>query len=194
MIDHPRLVEALRLEIVHQVIGVVRRLMAHRALAFAEEYGLAAQLSGRCFGTVDVAEHVELRCRREVEHLLEFRHLMDLAAAIENVHPFLGRDDMVAVEVRGALLELGKVLHRLQRTLRAKQSLDVHAAQRRGVDAVAELLRADVADQMRRAIGMAVGMAIEAGDTAARLVRWAIFGWVELLRSEGGHPTPRALR
>src|SRR5258708_32066906 len=117
---------------------------------------------------------------------------MDLAAAIENVHPFLGRDDMVAVEVRGALLELGKVLHRLQRTLRAKQSLDVHAAQRRGVDAVAELLRADVADQMRRAIGMAVGMAIEAGDTAARLLRAAIFGLVDRLLSERRYQQPEA--
>jgi hypothetical protein len=110
--------------------------------------------------------------------------------------PYLGRDDMVAVEVRGALLELGKVLHRLHSMLRAKQSLDVHAAQRRGVDAVAELLRADVADQMRRAIGMAVGMAIEASDTAARLLRTAIFGLVELLLSEGRsttRPAPHVL-
>src|SRR5258706_13193794 len=134
MIDHPRLVEALRLEIVHEVIRVVRRLMTHRALAFAEEYGLAAQLSGRCFGTVEVAEDVELRCRREVQHLLEFRHLMDLAAAIEDVHSFFGRDDMVAVEVRGALLELGKILPRLRATPGAKKTPEFPPPQRRGAD------------------------------------------------------------
>ena len=65
--------------------------------------------------------------------------------------PFLVRDHRVAVEVGGALLELGEVLDRLQRALRAEEALDVHAAQRGRVDAVAELLRADVADQVRRA-------------------------------------------
>ena len=59
--------------------------------------------------------------------------------------PFLRGGDRVAVEIRGPLLELGKVLDALQRPLRAEQPLDVHAAQRRRVDAVAVLLRPDVA-------------------------------------------------
>ena len=65
--------------------------------------------------------------------------------------PFFGGDDRVAVEVGRALLELGEVLDALQRPLRAEQPLDVHAAQAGRVDAVAELLRADVADQVRGA-------------------------------------------
>ena len=65
--------------------------------------------------------------------------------------PFLVGDHRVAVEVRRALLELREVLDALQRALRAEEALDVDAAQRRRVDAVAELLRADVADQVRRA-------------------------------------------
>jgi hypothetical protein len=39
-----------------------------------------------------------------------------------------------------ALLEFGEVLDRLQGALRAEEALDVHAAQRRRVDTVPELL------------------------------------------------------
>src|SRR5689334_17727657 len=39
---------------------------------------------------------------------------MDLATAFEDIDPFLGRDDRIAVEVGGPLLELGEVLHRLE--------------------------------------------------------------------------------
>ena len=70
----------------------------------------------------------------------------------------------VAVEVGGPLLELGEVLDGLQRALRAEQALDVHAAQRRRVDAVAVLVRPDVADGVRGGVGVAVGVAVEAGD------------------------------
>ena len=86
-----------------------------------------------------------------------------------DVDALLGGDDGIAVEVGGALLELGEVLHGLQRALRAEQPLDVHAAQRRRVDAVAELLRADVADEVRGGVGVAVGVAVEAGDARLRL-------------------------
>src|SRR6202045_2277116 len=46
-VDHLRLEEALGLEIVHQVIGVIGRGVAGIAAALAEEYLLAAQLGGR---------------------------------------------------------------------------------------------------------------------------------------------------
>ena len=82
--------------------------------------------------------------------------------------PFLVAITGIAVEVGGALLELGEVLDALQRALRAEQPLDVHAAQGRRLDAVAELLRPDVADQVRGGVGVAVGVAVEAGDAAAR--------------------------
>ena len=83
---------------------------------------------------------------------------------------------------------------RLQRPLRAEQPLDVDAAQRRRVDAVAELLRADVADQVRRAVGVAVGVAVEAGHAAAGLDAAAVVGRVELLLRERRDAAAAALR
>ena len=93
---------------------------------------------------------------------------MHLATALEYVHALLGGDAGVAVEVGGALLELGEVLDGLQGPLRPEEPLDVHAAQGRRLDAVAELLRPDVAYQVRRAVGVPVDVAVEAGDAAVR--------------------------
>ena len=42
---------------------------------------------------------------------------MNLAAALEGVDPLGGRGDLIAVEVSGALLELGEVLDSLERPL-----------------------------------------------------------------------------
>ena len=108
--------------------------------------------------------------------------------------PFLVAITGIAVEVGRALLELGEIFHRLERPLRTEQSLDVHAAQRRRIDAVAELLRTDVADQMRGAVGVAVRVAVEAGHAAAGLVRAAIVGLVELLLRKRRHAAAAALR
>ena len=110
---------------------------------------------------------------------------MHLTATLEHVHPLLGGDYRVAVEVGGTLLELGEVLDGLQRPLRAEQPLDVHPAQRRRVDAVAERLRAHVAGQVGSGICVAVRMAVEAGHAAARMLATAIVGEVELLLRKG---------
>jgi hypothetical protein len=53
-----------------------------------------------------------------------------------------------------------EVLDGLQRALQAEQPLDVHAAQRRRLDPMAELLRPDVADQMVGPVRVAVLVAI----------------------------------
>ena len=126
--------------------------MARGALGLAEEHasGRAARLRVALL-RIELAEDVQLRGRREVEQLLELGHEVDLAAALEDVDALLRGDHRIAVEVGGPLLELGEVLDALQRPLRAEQPLDVHAAQRRRVEPVAELLRADVADQVRGA-------------------------------------------
>jgi hypothetical protein len=50
------------------------------------------------------------------------------------VDALLGGDDVVAIEVGAALLELGEVLDALQGALRSEESLDVDAPQRGGVD------------------------------------------------------------
>src|SRR6266481_6822010 len=64
-VDHFRLEEALGLEIMHQVVGVIGRGVAGTAPALAEEDLLAAQFGLRGLGRIEPAEHVELRGRRE---------------------------------------------------------------------------------------------------------------------------------
>jgi len=54
--------------------------------------------------------------------------------------------------------------------------LEVHTAQRRGLDPVAKLLGPDVADQVCRAIGAAILMTVEAGHAEARVLAAAICG------------------
>src|SRR5882762_7001886 len=66
-VDHGRLEKALDLEIVHQVIGVVRRGVAGTALALAEEDLLSAQLVGSGFAWIELSQHVDLRRRRQSE-------------------------------------------------------------------------------------------------------------------------------
>jgi hypothetical protein len=56
----------------------------------------------------------------------------------------------------------------------------------RGVDTVAELLRADVANEMRRGVRVTIGVAIQAGHTSAGSLGASVLGLVELLLGEGG--------
>ncbi len=129
--------------------------MADGASRLAEEDRLAAQLGLRRLLLVEPAEVVELRNWREVEQLLELGHRMDLAAAFEVIGALPHRGVRFAVEVRRPLLELGEVLDRFERALRAEQALDVDATQRRHVDAVPERLRPNIADDVCRRVGVA---------------------------------------
>src|SRR5450755_2342297 len=180
-VNHRRLEKALDLEIVHQVIGVVGRGVADTALALAEEDLLPAQLSGSGLAWIELSEHVELRCRREPQHLLELGHDVDLMAALENVYALLRRDHIFTVEIGAPLLEFGEILNRFERALRAKQPLNEHASQSGGGDAMAGLRRTSIGRKMRRPVGMTVRVAIQAAHAPARLLRAAILGLVELL-------------
>jgi len=42
---------------------------------------------------------------------------MNLATRLQRIYAFLGGDDVISVEIGGALLELGEVLYCLQSTL-----------------------------------------------------------------------------
>ena len=75
--------------------------------------------------------------------------------------------DRVAVEVGGALLELGEVLDRAEAPLRAVDLLVEHAAEADGVEAEPALLRADVGVEVELAGGVAVDVAVEAGHAQA---------------------------
>ena len=59
------------------------------------------------------------------------------------------------------------------------------------LDAVAELLRPDIADQVRRPVGVTVRVAVEAHDSAAGLCRATIVGQVELLLGKRRHQEPQ---
>jgi len=100
-------------------------------------------------------------------------------------HALLCGDHSIAVEVGGALFELGEILDRLQGTLGAEEPLNVHAAEREGFDAVAELLRASIGGQVCRAVLVPVRMAVKASCTEAGNRRTAILGSIELLLWEG---------
>ena len=186
VVDRHRLEEALGLEIVHQVVGIVRRGVAGAAPALAEEDLLAAQLGGGSLARIKLAEHVEFRCRRETELLLEFRHQVDLVDATEDIQALLGADHVVTVEICSGLLELGEIFDGLERALRAEQPLDLHAAQRRRDDAVPDFLRSGIGRKVRGLVGMAVRVAVEARCAAARLLRAAVLGLIVLLLRKWG--------
>ncbi len=163
VVDHHRLEEALGLEVVHQSCRC--RTAADGRLAhwpLPKKIVLAPHLGLRRLGGIELAEDVELRRRRKVQHLLKIGHEVDLAAALERIDALLRGDHDIAVEIGGALLELGEILDRLQGTLRAEQPLNVDTAQRDRLDAVAEGLRAGIRGEVRRAVLVAVRMAIEA--------------------------------
>src|SRR6476661_5636333 len=58
---------------------------------------------------------------------------------------------------------------------------------------MAELLRTNIANQVRRAVRMAVHVAIETGDAPMRLPAAAVLGGVELLLRERGNEQPQTL-
>ena len=159
--------------------------MAGRALALAKEDGLPPQLGGRRLLGIELSEYVQLRRRRKVEDLLELGHEVDLAAALEDVDALLGGNHRIPVEIGRPLLELREVLHGLQGTLGPEQPLDVDPAKRRRLDAMAELLRADVAHQMGSPVRVAVLVAVEAGHAEARVLAPPIRRGIELLLGNG---------
>src|SRR6478736_450377 len=109
--------EALELEIVQGVVGVIRRRMARRALALVEEHVLTAQFLGARLVRIELAVETELGCWGEIEDLLEFGHVLDLGAAVERIHALLRGQHRVAIEIGRALLEFGEVLDAHQRAL-----------------------------------------------------------------------------
>src|SRR5258707_9905428 len=91
-IDGARLEEATGLQIVHQVVGVVRRRVAGGTLALTEKNFLPAQLLWGGFSWIEMPEKIELWRPRKVQEFLEFCHKMHLAAALQKVHALLCGD------------------------------------------------------------------------------------------------------
>src|SRR5262245_53160731 len=136
--------------------------MALGTACLAEKELLAPLLGGRAFLRVELSKDVELGRGREIQERLELGHEVDLTAALENIDALLRSEDGIAVEVGRPLFELREVLNASEGPLRPEQPLLMHTAQRRRVDAVAELLRPDVADEVGRCVRVPVRVALEA--------------------------------
>src|SRR5688572_19821548 len=96
------------------------------------------------------------------------------------MHALACRRHVIAVEIRGALLELSEVFHRPQRALRPMDLLIEQAAQTRAVEAEARRLRTHIRCQMKSRVGMKVRVAVETGNTETLLSDLTIFGLIEL--------------
>src|ERR1035437_1608410 len=168
--------------------------MAARALTLSEEDLLSVKL-GRCrLCRIQLAIPSQLRCRRKVHNLLKLRHEVYLASALQHIHALLRCNHRIAVEVGRSLLELREVLYRLQRPLRAEEPLNIHTTQRRCLDAMAELLRPNIAYQVERTVCSAIRMAIQARNSTARLLRAPIDRLIELLLRKRRQQQPQALK
>ena len=88
-VDHLRLEEPLDLQVVHQVVGVVRRRVAVAHWPLPKKSSSPRSSLSLALRGIELAEDVELRRRREVEQLLELGHEVDLAAALEDVDALL---------------------------------------------------------------------------------------------------------
>src|ERR1035437_4729131 len=108
--------------------------MTGGATGFPVKNGFATQFAGTGLGGIKLAVDVQFGRRREIEQRQELRHKMDLRASFKNIDPLLGCHALIAVEVCGALFKLGEILHRLEGSLRAEQTLDVQSAEKRGVN------------------------------------------------------------
>lgn len=91
-VDLPWFVEALRLQIVHKIIGVVGRLMATHTVRSAKKKSLPTHLGLIAFSGIDLAVDAQLGRWREVRYLLEH-----LAATLKNVNALFGSNHRVAV-------------------------------------------------------------------------------------------------
>ena len=167
--------------------------MTGGALGLAEEQRLAPELALGGLAGVELAEDVELGRGREVQEVLDLGHEMHLAAALQDVDALALGLDGVTVEVRRALLELREILDALHRPLRAEQPLDVHAPERRRVDAVAMLVRTDVADRVRGRVRVPVGVTVEAGHALVGGEGATVLGGVELRLGKRRDEEPQAL-
>src|SRR5688500_4506637 len=103
--------------------------------------------------------------------------------AVENVDSFLCRNHRVAVEVGSALLKLRKVFHRLQCPLRTEEALDVYTAEGWGFDSSSIFLRAYIADEVKRAVGVTVDVTVKTGHAFHPILSFglAVGSRVELL-------------
>src|SRR6267142_3919406 len=123
---------------------------------------------------------------RKINHFLHLRHVADLNT-IQNIHALLDCVNFVSVEIGGALLELGEILHGTQAALGTKNLLIEDPPQAYCVEPEASLLRTDIWRHMELPGGVEVYVAIQACNAEARLFALAVVGRIELLLGKWSH-------
>lgn len=174
--------EPLKLEIVYVVVHERRlRDMAQDALPLSHEDFLTGELLPGSFRGIEVTKRVKLGRGRKIDNVLHLRHHRHLVVAVEQVDALALRARLVAVEIGGALLELGEILDRTQGTLGAVDLLIEQTSQTGGIDPKAIGLRPDIGREVKRRVGVKIGVTIKTSHTATRLGAFAIFGLIEFL-------------
>src|SRR5262245_37127735 len=176
------------------VVEVERRNVTLRTLPFAEEDLFATQLAfGRSLANETAGRRIKFRCRWEVEHILHLSHVTHLDA-IENIHALLDHMNLIPVEVRRSLFELGKVLDRPEASLRAVDLLILKAAQADGVDSEPAFLRTNIGSKVELPSCVAVDVAIHARYSKAGGCRLAVVSGIELFLGKWRQQQPHAVQ
>src|SRR5262249_26227527 len=174
------LVEALNVLIMPLVVQIKKSDELFEAQTFSEKDLLATQLAfRRSLANEMTGCRIKFRCRWEVQHVLHLRHVTHLNA-IENVHAFLDRMNLVTVEIRRALFELGEVLDRAQASLGAMDLLILHTAQADSVQSEPAFLRSHIRSEVELSGCVAGDVAIQTGHSEAGGCSLAVVSGIEL--------------
>src|ERR1019366_6714234 len=82
-IDYSWLIKTLRLQIVHGVVGIVRRWMTQPALCLAEKQSLPAQFHLRSASRIQHAVNAKLGRRWKIQQFFNLSHQGDLTSPIQ---------------------------------------------------------------------------------------------------------------
>ncbi len=163
-----RLEEPLRVQVVHQVVRIVTVPGGSSRIGPCRRRAPGLAVRPPSPWRDQLAEQVELRRRREIQHLLEIGHEVDLAAALEGVHALLRGDHDVAVEIGRALLELGEILDRSSGPAASRTAAGYRRrAATRVLSPMAIPLRSRIGCEVGRAVLVPVRMAVKASRARA---------------------------
>src|SRR5215831_12760402 len=120
--------ETFGVEIMHLVVQIKWSRVALGALSLAEKDLFTTQFAvGRSAANEVACGSIQLGSRREIENILHLSHMAD-RNAVENIHSLFDCVNLIAVEIRRPLLELGEVLHRAKASFRSVDLLVLQAA------------------------------------------------------------------
>src|SRR5579871_299628 len=138
-----------------------------RATPFAEEDLFTSEFTLGSFTGIKPSHWIEFRRRGKIDDVLHLRHHRHMVESIRKMDALALRTHVVAVEIRGTLLELSEILDRTQGSFRSVNSLVEHPSQAHRIKAKTRGLRPDVRRLMKCRIGVEIGVAVEASHAEA---------------------------